>query len=560
MANNNPFLRAHYEKTVLTKQTSKRIQKIYEQSAKDIEKKLKTLKLINPSDSLKKVYFENLLKDIKNSQDSFNRMIESTVKSAGEQAGNIAIEAGNKMMEKAGLTMKGAFSYVPREQIAKIATGQVYEGKWSLSQSIWRSSLRTQSDIQNVVAKGLAENKPIKDIADDLTKYVRPEARKPWNWNKVYPGTAAKVDYNAQRLARTMIQHSYQACLVESQRYNPFCNGIMWHSVGLHGRTCETCLERDGNIFPVKDLPLDHPNGLCYFEPYLDHMEMISSYLGDWVNDKDSWMNDYIDTYVEKAFGLDPKSLLSRPMIEKLKAETLEKASKVKSKPFSEQEYINGVKKNQESKMLLDEKRKFANLKEEYYNGIRTYSGSAYEEMNGFLRMVGRGEAAWGDGTIYPELEREIRNAQKGLATVANEETIYLRRGSDLGDLAGLLGGDFEEDFATLKSFVRNWSDDFDTFEEAIAHLNMQFEGTVGVFDGFTSTSSLWDRGFDDSVEYVFKAPPGTAGGSIMTISKFGTSEGEYLLNAGTRVKVKKISVSDGHMDSKIRIFLEIIP
>ena len=31
------------------------------------------------------------------------------------------------------------------------------------------------------MAKGLAENKPIYDIAKDLEKYVRPSANLPWN-------------------------------------------------------------------------------------------------------------------------------------------------------------------------------------------------------------------------------------------------------------------------------------------------------------------------------------------------------------------------------------------
>ena len=98
-----------------------------------------------------------------------------------------------------------------------------------------------------------------------------------------------------------MIQHSFQASLVQSQRYNPFCKGVIWHSVGLHGRTCELCLERDGNVFPVKDLPLDHPNGLCYFEPALDSMSDIADRLADWVN---GGSDPALDTYVAKAFDL----------------------------------------------------------------------------------------------------------------------------------------------------------------------------------------------------------------------------------------------------------------
>lgn len=335
----NPFLTAHYEKTVLTEQTAKRIQRIYKQSAQDIEKKLRNLKMLNPSDSLKKVYLENLLKDINKSSDSFNKLVQSTIMNAGEQAGSIAIEAGNKAAKSIGLDIKGAYSYIPRQEVLNIASGKLYGDSWTLSQSIWKSGLRTKSDIQNVVAKGLTENKSIKDIADDLMKYVDPTARKPWDWSKVYPGTAQQVDYNAQRLARTMIQHSFQSSLVQSQQYNPFCQGIIWHSVGIHGRTCEECMERDGNVYPVKDLPLDHPNGLCYFEPALDSMNTVADRLADWVNGKD---DPELDTYVSKAFNMSPKSPEGKAKVQDVKQSTPAAMNKTE---FVDQNFKNLKKK-----------------------------------------------------------------------------------------------------------------------------------------------------------------------------------------------------------------------
>lgn len=336
---NNPFLTAHYEKIALTEQTSKRIQLIYKQSAQEIEKKLQNLPMRVPSDALKKLYLENLLKDINKSSESFNRLIESTIRNSGEQSGLLAIEAGNKAVKSLGLDIKGAYSYIPRQEMLNIASGKLYGEKWSLSQAIWKSGLRTKSDIQNVVAKGLAENKPIKDIADDITKYVDPTARKPWDWSKVYPGTAQQVDYNAQRLARTMIQHAFQTSMVQSQQYNPFCQGIIWHSVGIHGRTCDTCMERDGNVYPVKDLPLDHPNGLCYFEPALDSMNTVADRLADWVNGKD---DPELDTYVSKAFNMSPKSPEGKAKVQDVKQSTPAAMNKTE---FVDQNFNNLKKK-----------------------------------------------------------------------------------------------------------------------------------------------------------------------------------------------------------------------
>lgn len=334
----NPFEKAHYQKVKLTEQTAKRIELIYRQSAQDIRKQLRTLRIVNPSDSLKKVYLDNLLKDITKSQESFNRLVEQTIRQAGEDAGSIAVNAANDAMGKYGLTMRGAYSYVPRQQVGLIASGKLYGDKWSLSSAIWKNGLRTKSDIQNVVARGLAENKPIKDIADAITKYVDPTARKPWDWNKVYPGTAAKVDYNAQRLARTMIQHSYQTSMVQAELYNPFCNGIIWHSVGLHGRTCEQCLERDGQVFPVKDLPLDHPNGLCYFEPALMSLNNVASRLANWVNGKDY---PALDTYIVNAFNVNTKSLAGKKAITAAKQSMANKMTKAQKQQFIDEHLQN---------------------------------------------------------------------------------------------------------------------------------------------------------------------------------------------------------------------------
>lgn len=559
----SPFEKAHYEKIALNKKTAKKIKRAYSTTAKEIKAQLSLLKskpigMLSVSESLKKVYLEGLLKDLNSSLDSLEKVVQSTILEATEQAGNLAVRASLETMEKAGLNfgIKGAYSYVPRKEMANILSGQLYGKNWSFSKAIWGAEKKTKEDLEKIVARGLAGNKPIYDIAKDLEKYVDPSAKKPWDWGKVYPGTAKTVDYNAQRLARTMIQHSFQQSMVQSQRYNPFCKGIIWYSVGIHGRTCATCMERDGQVFPVKDLPLDHPNGLCYFEPALEPMDKIADRLADWTK---GGADPDLDTYVSNAFGFGAKTSGGKAAVAKAKAATGGR-SRASNKAFDPAAWINGVHKNKQSYMLNMERKAFATLKDSYREGLRHYTGGAYRRINEFLRKMGLGEAKWGDGSIDKSLEEHIKNAIAGLRSVSTKEKLYLRRGSDFGDLAGLMGGDFAENVIQLNDFVEwGWKSNFGSIEDAVAHLSSQFEGTVGTFHGFTSTSSMWNRGFYGDVEYIFEAPKGTQGMSIMDISKCGTLEGEFLLNAGTRVKVKKITLSDGHKDSKYRVFLEIL-
>lgn len=107
-------------------------------------------------------------------------------------------------------------------------------------------------------------NKSAFDIAKDLEEYVDPKAKKSWDWKKVYPGVSSKIDYSAQRLARTMPAHAYQQSLEATVKNNPFIDGYIWHS-GTGKRTCEICRERDGKFLqkesclwtiPTDDAPL----------------------------------------------------------------------------------------------------------------------------------------------------------------------------------------------------------------------------------------------------------------------------------------------------------------
>lgn len=199
--------------------------------------------------------------------------------------------------------------------------------------------------------------------------------------------------------------------------------------------------------------------------------------------------------------------------------------------------------------MLASEADNFVRMSNAQSNGIRRYTGSAYTRMNGYLRRRASGmshEDALRSARLDDDTYQQMLDAIDGLKTAASKKELTLRRGTDLGDLAGLMQGDFD----TNKSKLEGMS---------VKELNDMFAGHVGTYAGFTSTSSIWDRGFAGDVEVVMHAPVGTQGTSIMSISRYGTDEGEFLLNAGTKVRVVKVEKSDGHMDSDIRVYMEIL-
>lgn len=290
---------AEQARVQLTQKQQKHIEQIYKGVAKDIDEKIKKLPNVS-SAHLQKTYLENLKKQVIDELDKasgdLQGMIEGNMKSVAESV----LDSTLDFTKKVGLSVEGLYSHVPDEIVKSVASGQLYEGDWTLSKAIWKDHMKTQYNINTVVAKGIAENKSAYDIAKDLEKYVDPSAEKPWDWSKVYPSVGKKIDYNAQRLARTMVSHAYQQAFVRSTQKNPFVTKYKWDASNS-ARTCPICAERDGKLYDKNDLPLDHPNGMCTFEAVIpDSMEDIADRIADWTYGAD---DPELDTWAEDLYG-----------------------------------------------------------------------------------------------------------------------------------------------------------------------------------------------------------------------------------------------------------------
>lgn len=220
-----------------------------------------------------------------------------------------------------------AFEYVPNQIIDAIITGNVYQDGWTLSKAIWGAQKRTQDSLDKIIAIGTKQGKSAFQIAQDIEQYVLPQSRKASKTIKSYRYATqldvtlnkassvgekiadtfrfGSVDYNAQRLARTLISHAYQQSFVQTTINNPFITGYRWLVSSFHGRTCTTCIERatenryglGAGVFPKERLPLDHPNGMCTFEAVMpDSMLTISDKIAAWYNSPSGTYPD-IDKY-----------------------------------------------------------------------------------------------------------------------------------------------------------------------------------------------------------------------------------------------------------------------
>lgn len=306
MAKKLIFKDADKAKNAIMASQKKEIAELYEKWADEICERAKYYShKSNASAPVSERYYKELQKQLRATSQQVSNEVYKKIKGNIYLVSDAVVKDNVDWLASFGFSMEGlnaAFSYVPDEIVRNLITGQIYESGWSLSQQIWSDNEKTLKDIYRVMAKGLAENKPIYEIAKDLEAYVRPGARLPWNLTAPDGVRIFKkqVDYNAQRLARTLVQHGYQQSFVAVTKNNPFITEYVWRSNG--SRVCELCKARDGQHYKKDELPLDHPNGMCTMEPVV--VKNMVDQLADWFNSPDGTYPE-IDAFA-KNFGYSP--------------------------------------------------------------------------------------------------------------------------------------------------------------------------------------------------------------------------------------------------------------
>lgn len=299
---------AQRKKLKLAKKQEKQIKGIYENMYLKVSKKLSK---VNPN-TLSERYLEELKneleKEIRTIHRQVGKIIKKNVEKTSELANNVQLDFFMSINNQYDLNMKDTFSSIfskiPKDAMNEILFGKAYKDRKGLNERIWEYTKKFNKDIDYIIAEGIDNKKSTYEIAKDLEKYINPNAVKDWDWNKVYPNTSKKVDYNAQRLARTAVNHAFQQAQKRSCEKNTYVEGIRWISANIHGRTCELCRERDNQVFSVKDVPLDHPNGLCTTVPEIPmSLEEIGTELRAWVDGEkniklDKWFKDYGEDFL----------------------------------------------------------------------------------------------------------------------------------------------------------------------------------------------------------------------------------------------------------------------
>lgn len=295
----------------LTLQQQRELLQLYDDVIKELAKKASKSKSKSLTERWVKDYLEELKKARKELAKELNKSIKGYTTKAAKMGTEVEQQILSKAFKLAGIDpgdyFTTMFSQVQDKVVKDIISGNLYKDKRTLSHRIWNYTNEFGQDIQYMVNRGLLEKKSAIELAKDLEQFVKGPAKRETTWGKVYPNLKNKrVDYNAMRLARTSINHAYQTASIQSSNMNPFVEGIEWRSAMQHGRTCEVCMERHGKIYPIDDVPLDHPNGLCTMIPYIPKsLSEVADELRRWVDGEpnetlDLWYNEYGEYFAFK--------------------------------------------------------------------------------------------------------------------------------------------------------------------------------------------------------------------------------------------------------------------
>lgn len=314
----------------------------FERMKARIDRQISEMNMSTVSERARRQQLEEIRNELEKTLGRYYSGLEDGLKADMLSVGASVLSDSEAFYKSLNMPISMAISSFPVEIMENIINGTVYNEQWFLSGALWGDYQSKLGDINQIVAEGIGMNLSSLEIAKQLEQFVDPAAMKPSaaivtpclqdpntgklysmdyvkrhpekDWSGFKEKTSryyyGKVDYNAQRLARTLVAHAYQQNVVRQAQANPFASGVKWEASGGE-RMCEICEERDGKVFPVDDVPLDHPNGMCTFTVETPSMMEMSDILADWVNGEPTGWDDRLNAYYEGR-PIDHKAPLSQ--------------------------------------------------------------------------------------------------------------------------------------------------------------------------------------------------------------------------------------------------------
>lgn len=198
----------------------------------------------------------------------------------------------NRMVDK-------SVNVTSKEIVEQMIKGQVYKDGMGLDSRLWHSVNASGQKIEDAITSCLARGIGSAEASKTIAQFAK-TGHHTWDKKKIreklgsyYANKygASGLDYEALRLMRTTTTHMAQLSAINSHKVNPYSNAVIYHIGHAGSRTCAMCKERNGKKFKLEEVPLDHPNGLCWLEPFISVDGKNPASLSDLMDD----MNNYYD-------------------------------------------------------------------------------------------------------------------------------------------------------------------------------------------------------------------------------------------------------------------------
>lgn len=526
------------QKFELTKEQNEKIGEIYNRALKQTAKELKKAK-----GELPKRYYRNMMRSLYGEMEKLNK--ENITNAA-----SYALKFHSGIMDEIGYVagketnFSRMFNQIPTDVLKKMMAGDIYTDGKGLSARIWQLTKYNTDQIQQIVSAGIAQGTSATKLAKLLEEHVNPAANKFWDrgtikkyLGKGYAWGNKKIEYNALRLARTSIAHSFTLAAKEATRTNPFLEKFVWRSAFSHGRTCQECMDRDGTIYTTAKLPFDHPNGLCWEEPYFDKdLEYYADRIGNWTDGgKDILLEKWYNKTVLGMSAKDAKAAANAAFSKDPK----DKKHYTEPKSDVFQSATRNFRRITDAEASTWDKGYYSDyidngLSRTHYDALNTYTASYYRPMNKYLRGL--------TDSIDPWLKETIDHCKKAIDARPLHEDVIAYRGSSYSILRS--SGMSKDLYSKMKSGQA-------TLDEVAATL----QGAVIKDDGFMSTAMTTSGSFSGELRFEIKVPKGSKGFYVKKLSEY-SHENELLLQAGTKMRIDKIEERSGGY----RIFTEVLP
>lgn len=290
----------------LVQKQERELLEIYEEASKQISYKLSKAK----AGSLTSRYLTELDKSIDRYVLELRTNLSKSIKNGIETSSQIASAVQLNYFDMIAPTQElkstfiNMFTQLPSNIVKQLISGNYYEDGKTLDQRLWNITKKNAKDIDTLIKVNVAKGVNARELAKELDAYINPS-------NRITPktleaGMSSKISYQAQRLSRTCLTHASTETYIQGSKMNPFCEGLKWnlspsHSERMHGKT-DICDEYAGQIFKPSEVPVQHPNCLCFFTTETVPVEQARDELIAWLNGEsntklDKWYNEYGQEY-----------------------------------------------------------------------------------------------------------------------------------------------------------------------------------------------------------------------------------------------------------------------